>query len=319
MASVSCKWRNNGCLHPDLQRRLVRLLDSLSVQVVLASHSADVIAEAPADGILWVDRRIGGARRAKSQQSLAALSASLGSTYNLALARSMRAKLVIATDCQDVRVIRQVAKHVGATNVANEHLVSIVQLREVSAWSGTASTGKSLREVLPASLRAVILLQGGHRPSQMNDEIVANLSAPDVTVAFLTRPEVENHLLDPEVIARVSGSARETVAVHLTEIYSKLRDATRTAFTAAWVAAAPIGRTRDALEAAENYFDLAWEDTSRRIELVRGTLVIEAINPWLESQGYRGISGLVLARSIRPQSISSDLMTTILAIDEMLQ
>jgi hypothetical protein len=121
------------------------------------------------------------------------------------------------------------------------------------------------------------------------------------------------------VIARVSGSARETVAVLLPDIYSNLRVATRSAFTGAWVAAAPMGRTQDALDAAETYFDLLWEDSSRRIELVRGTLVIEAINPWLESQGYRGVSSLVLARSIRPQSISSDLMTTILAIDEMVQ
>jgi predicted ATPase len=73
-------------LHPDLQRRLVRLLDGTSAQIILASHSGDVIAEAPPGSVLWVDRRLGTACRAKSQQSLTHLSACLGSSYNLGVA-----------------------------------------------------------------------------------------------------------------------------------------------------------------------------------------------------------------------------------------
>lgn len=162
-------------LHPDLQRRLVRLLDGLSAQIILASHSADVIAEAPIDGILWVDRRSGGARRAKSQRTLSDLSMSLGSSYNLALARSMRARLVIASDCEDQRIIRVLAKQVGATKVANEQTVSLVQLREVSKWSGTRHLGNSLRSVLPTTLPAVVLLQAGHRSNSQNEKIVESL------------------------------------------------------------------------------------------------------------------------------------------------
>ena len=149
-------------LHSDLQRRLVRLLDQMSAQVVLASHSADVIAEAPPDGVLWVDRRLGGARRVKSQQSLSALSTSLGgSTYNLALARSMRSRLVIACDCEDTRVIRLLSKHVGAANLTNEHIVSIVQLRKFDDWADSKHFGQSLREMLPPKVPAIVLLEAG--------------------------------------------------------------------------------------------------------------------------------------------------------------
>jgi hypothetical protein len=59
-------------LHPDLQRRLVRLLDHLSAQVIMASHSADVIAEAPQNSIVWVDRRTNTSRRAGSDRALKA-------------------------------------------------------------------------------------------------------------------------------------------------------------------------------------------------------------------------------------------------------
>jgi hypothetical protein len=152
----------------------------------------------------------------------------------------------------------------------------------------------------------------------VNDEIAAHLqSAPGITVRFLTRVEIENHLLDPDTIARVSGAAKEMVAVRLAEVHVKLHDVTRRAFTAAWIAAAPPRQTQDTLQAAEILFDSLWSDVNNRVSLVRGSLAIEALNGWLESEGYRGVSGLSLARSIRPQALDGDLLTALLAIDEL--
>lgn len=100
-------------LHPELQRRLIRLLDGVSSQVVLASHSPNVIEEAPIDNIVWVDRRSGGARRAASVATSSSLNAGCGGSYNLALSRSMRARLIVATDCQDVRIVQTLARQIG--------------------------------------------------------------------------------------------------------------------------------------------------------------------------------------------------------------
>ena len=305
-------------LHPDLQRRLVRLLDGMAAQIILASHSADVIAEAPPEGVLWVDRRLGGSRRAKSQQSLSALSASLGSSYNLALARSMRARLVVASDCEDLRVIRLLAKHVGAATLANEHAVSLVQLRNVRSWSDTEYLGESLREVLPPKLPAVVLLQAGNRPTAANDRIVKRLTAPGVTVkVWGPRTEIENYLLDADTIARVSGAAPEVIAIKIAEACAHLRDATRAAFISEWVASASEGHGTEALAKAEHRFDELWKNHARRQELVRGTHVIKELNIWLESGGYRPISAHRLAKAIRTTSLAPEVMQILFGIDEL--
>lgn len=306
-------------LHPDLQRRLVRLLDALPAQIILASHSADVIAEAPPEGVLWVDRRLGGARRTKSQQALSALSASLGSSYNLALARSMRARLVIASDCEDLRVIRLLAKHVGATTVANEHSVSLVQLRDVRNWADTDHLGESIREVLPQKLPAVVLLQGGHRPKTTNDEIVKRLTAPGITIKIWCRAEIENYLLDPDTVARVSRAAPEVLAFRIAEAFSRLREMTRAAFISEWVASAQEGYGRETLIKAEQLFDALWAENAHRQELVRGTQVIKDLNNWLEADGYRPISAHLLAKATRPQSLAPEVLDMLLGIDDIVR
>jgi hypothetical protein len=304
-------------LHPDLQRRLVRLLDSLSSQIVLASHSADVIAEAPQDGVLWIDRRLGGPRRARSQQVLTALSASLGSTFNLALARSMRSHLVIASDCKDLRVLRFLAKNVGANFVANEHIVSLVQLQQVANWSDIDRLGEIIRDFLPAKVPAVVLLDGGLRPERANAAAMRRLEAPGVKVMFWSRAEIENYLLDAETIARVSGAAEDTLSLQLAEAHAGLREAARKKFISERVSVAEEGHAHKALTDAEAEFDKNWTKYERRAEVVPGALVIKLINEWLEMGGYRPVNAQLLAKSIKPQNIPHEVMEVLLGIDEL--
>ena len=47
--------------------------------------------------------------------------------------------------------------------------------------------------------------------------ISRRLTAPGVTVKIWPRAEIENYLLDPETIARVSGAAPEVVALNIIE------------------------------------------------------------------------------------------------------
>lgn len=304
-------------LHPDLQRRLVRLLDGLGTQVILASHSADVIAEAPADDVVWVDRKAGIARKAKSTQTLSALSASLGSSYNLSLARSLRSQLVLASDCEDMQLIRLLAQRVGATKLASEHAVNLVQLRDVRNWEETTFLGRAIRELLPDRLPALVLLQGGQRPDSINRQLVENLTAPRNTVRVLTMAEFDNYLMNPDVIARVSGAAPEAIYDRLDEALTSLYQRSKAAFVAAELRI--LGASAETLTAAERDFETAWLEREQRLRLVKGSQVLRSINVWLEAEGYRTVTPRELAKALKPTEIANELFDLLFEIEEQIQ
>ena len=303
-------------LHPDLQRRLVRLLDSMSAQVILATHSTDVVAEAPADAILWVDRRDGRARRAKSKAALSALTATLGSSYNLHLARATRTRVVLATDCQDLRVLRALARQVGALGVADESRVSLVQMQDIARWAGTEHIGQMLRDALTPTIPAVVLLQGGQRPSAGDDTLRQQLSAQNNTVMIWRRAELENYLLDADAIAHVCGGDADAIAVRVREAIARLESPTRLAFAANLVRIGQ-GGSPAALEAAEREFNDLWGNEDNRLRLVRGTEVLATLNEWTEREGYRLISADQVAKALQPHSIPAEVFTVLLAIDDL--
>src|SRR5262249_39816387 len=154
----------------------------------------------------------------------------------------------------------------GATHLANEQVVSLVQLHDIGSWSGTHRLGESLRDVLPPKLPAIVLLQGGYRPDHLNNKIIGDLRATGINVMIWPRVELENYLLDLETVARLSGAASETVALQIREACDRARDETRADFTSTWVGAAREGETKDFLRQAETYFDVAWSTITRRLE-----------------------------------------------------
>jgi len=305
-------------LHPDLQRRLVRLLVSTAAQIILASHSADVVAEAPPDGVLWVDRRQGQARRAKSRAALSALSASLGSSYNLYLARTNRTQLVIATDCQDIRVLQSLARQVGALRVADELRVSMIQLRDIARWSDTDRLGQMLRDALPPALSAVLLLQGGQRTRAGDEALRRQLAAPSNTVVIWERAELENYVLDPSALAHVCGADADAIADRIKATVAQMQSDTRSAYVANSVRFAGPADTRTALEAAERDFEYLWGKEEDRLRLVRGSEVIRTLNEWTEHEGYKIIDAHQVAKSLLPHLVPAEVFRVLVAIDDLM-
>src|SRR5262249_21383933 len=76
-------------LHPDLQRRLVRVLDSTRSQTITATHSPEILTEAPPETLVWVDKTNRRAVAAPDDATLGQLSAALGTQFNIRLAKAL--------------------------------------------------------------------------------------------------------------------------------------------------------------------------------------------------------------------------------------
>ena len=305
-------------LHPDLQRRLVRLLNSMNAQIILASHSADVVAEAPPGGVLWVDRRHSSARRAKNPATLAALNESLGSSFSFAIARSLRSRLVIASESDDGPVIRTIARQIGALCIANEQLVSVLQVRETSSWLGRHDLGAALDEVLPKEIPRILWLGSGLRPAEKNAVLVQALANAGARVHIWAMRDLESYLCSPATIARASGAAPEAVEQRIADVFAHLQDESRSQYVAArsGTSGTSAGRNLSPND-IEIEFERAWATWDRRASLVLGTDLIRELNRWLAQDGYRQVTFLSLARSAQTAKLPAELLTAFMDVDEL--
>src|SRR5208337_62276 len=82
-------------LHPDVQRQLVDLLRHIGPDILAATHSSEIIAEAEPSEIMLVDKRGTSAKRLSDVGEVQAALNLIGSIQNITLAQLARTRKVV--------------------------------------------------------------------------------------------------------------------------------------------------------------------------------------------------------------------------------
>ncbi|WP_419914002.1 ATP-dependent nuclease, partial [Candidatus Poriferisodalis sp.] len=211
-------------LHADLQRRLVRLLDSTTAQTITATHSSEMLAEAPSESVVWVDKTRRRAIRRPEPASLEDLSTQIGSGFNLRLATALRARTVVFVEGDDMSIIRELAKTIGANHLAGERNCAVIEIKGFNNWVQVEPFKWFVSNFLDGAVDVFVLLDRDYRPDPEVIEVHATLEAIDIHAHIWRRKELENYLLDPEALARASNTAPSYISSQLASITDEMTE-----------------------------------------------------------------------------------------------
>lgn len=300
-------------LHPDLQRRLVRLLEDMGSQIIMASHSSEVITEALPESIAWVDRRNTTARRTGATKMVEAMSDSLGSNYNLSLVRTLRSRTVLAVEGATARAMRAVARTVSATAIATETDIAVVPVRSFSSWASAEPLKWIAKDMLAGTTKLAVLLNMDLRPESFNEQLMGELRGDDIFVHIWSARELLNFMLTPRLLARSSGTDEYAMADHLSEAFEEAKPEA----SALWSKQARrFGEVRPEAEVIAE-FHHRWALGNGPQALVSPDRVITQLNRWLEPEGYRTLSSESIARSAKINDLPLELVSNLLAVEEL--
>lgn len=286
-------------LHPDLQRQLVSLLREAGPDVLMATHSTDIVAEAEPTDILAIDKFKRSAKRIKGPEGIGGALQSLGSVHNFALTQIERAGRVIFIEGGDFRILRQFARRLG--------------LRELAAGSGlawfplggfpTRSHVRGVTQGIAGTVGKSVIFGGVFdRDFRSKEEVVATQSDLKGILSFvviLERKEIENYLLVPTALARALDRAildrsRRTgstniVVEPLPDILDKLTRDEKPYLQAQYIAKRSEYLSESArdqstitLETIE-MFEESWNDVTKRMDIVAGKRTFGAIIEYVQN------------------------------------
>jgi len=113
-------------LHSDLQRQLLGLLRNLGPDILIATHSTEIITEAEADDIVLVNKKRQRSKRIKHPSELAEVFAALGSNLNPILTQLAKTKRAVFVEGKDFQILAKLARKLGVTRVANRSDFAVI-------------------------------------------------------------------------------------------------------------------------------------------------------------------------------------------------
>lgn len=311
-------------LHPDLQRRLARTLFASPQQTIIATHSVEILAESDPGSAVWIDRARRSAERPRADGSLALLGRRLGSGYELGVGRALRSRTVLFVEGDDAPVIAALARSLGKVGVATSDSYATVPLGgfgknwRAGAFSETLSA-------LGGEICSFVILDGDLRTPAAIQYELSQIKASTATVHVWQRRELENYLLVPEAIAKVSGVSRKEA----TSLLSSALEAHRSEASIALQAQRlderrlKIGDTgklaeRTVLERCAEEFETTWGHEEGRLSIVDAKLVIRSLNRDLQAAGKRTLNVQSLARAMPATALAPEFVDVVVQFEGMI-
>jgi hypothetical protein len=304
-------------LHPDLQRRIVDLLSSVPAQTILATHSAELVAEADSANIVWVDRSRSRAIRNPSPELSGQLSAAIGSQFNLRLARALRSRVVVLVEGQDMVVLRRIASTLGCEGIASESHISVVPMGGFSRWPGVEPFAWIMKSFLDGAVPVYVLLDRDYRGDKEVASIEGQLRSAGVVAHIWSRKELENYLLGPALISRVTGIAEEDVRELLMRVTDHLEVHLQVRLSASRedFEIGPKADRRSIAEEAVSDFRSGWDSLEFRLRRLSGKDVLTALNRDLAANGREVWSSRGLAKEMRSDEVPQEMVDVLEGIE----
>ncbi|MGY1708328.1 ATP-dependent nuclease [Geodermatophilus sp. SYSU D00758] len=307
-------------LHPDLQRRLVRVLEGLEIpQTILASHSAEVVAEAERGAVVMIDRLRKRSVRPQTDVGLGDLGEAIGSVFNLRLTRAFRSKVVLFVEGQDMKMLSHLAKRVGAHKFASEQGLTVIPLGSFSQWRNAAAFGLLSKNFLGDAVKVRVLLDRDYRSRTQVAHVINSLeTTPSVSAHVWGRKEIESYLLDDSLLLRVANVTQQQLDEARGIVLAALEADVQANYIAERLSEMKSTGLHQStiLKAATKDFKATWSDSVDRLTILPPKDYLTGLNRELKVEGARSLSSSKLAAQAREDELPAEIRAYLHAVED---
>ena len=188
-------------LHSDLQRQLLGLLRNLGPDILIATHSTEIVTEAETDDIVIVDKKRKSAQRIRDPSQLREVSAVLGSNLNVVLTQLAKTPRVLFTEGKDFQIIGNFARKLNEASVALRRDFAVVPVDGLNP-DRMRYLKSGIEKTLDGKIIAAAILDRDYRSDDECDAISSACKDFCNYTQVHRRKEIENYLLVPTAVDR---------------------------------------------------------------------------------------------------------------------
>ena len=198
-------------LHADLQHKLIRLLRDRYLQLIVITHSAEIVSEVSPDEIVVLSRRRKLSQSASSLDSVQKVLDMLGTAHNLQLARLWHHRKLLLVEGDDIELIKIFDEHLNGYQV--DSLITIPQ-HGIGGWDGwnyVMGASLTLKNAASQKINVICILDSDYHTREEIDQRKTDAVSKGIILHVWNRKEIENYVLIPSAISRFVSERSKSV------------------------------------------------------------------------------------------------------------
>ncbi|TAM81972.1 MAG: hypothetical protein EPN47_11275 [Acidobacteria bacterium] len=311
-------------LHSDLQRQLVSALRSLGPDILLATHSTEIISEADPDEILVITKKARAARRVADPSQLRSIFATLGSNLNPTLTQLSRSKRAVFVEGKDFQIFSRFAAKLGFRTVATRSDFAVVPTEGFNP-SRVKAFKEGVEATLATKVSAAVVFDRDYRSdSEVHSELSLLESFCDYAHIH-SKKELENFLLVPDALnaaitRRIAEQNKRTggavcFAENIEALLLTLTDAMKNDVAAQYLKRQhPFSKSLDkSLDDSTvtsqllSAFDDKWRKLNTRLDMISGKELLSRLNAHLQGAYSITVTPNLIIEAMNASDVSTEM------------
>ncbi len=308
-------------MHADLQRKLVRFIKNRYKQVLIATHSIEIISEVEPENILVIEKSRTASVYTTSVPAVQRLVNNIGSIQNIGLARLWSSKKLLLVEGKDIAILKRFQETMF-TNLSDPF--DIIPRSSIGGWNGwhfVKGADFILKNGLKQDINVYCILDSDYHSEEDKKERKKEADTNGINLQIWKKKEIENYLIIPEAIFRLLKKKKKTSKpLSLEIINQKLDEITEEMKTEV------IDKFADELQTsnrkwtistinkrARKMVDDLW---AKKFDIVSGKELLNKFNNWSMSTYKAAVTDKGLAREIHKEEIPTEMKMVVNAIEK---
>lgn len=309
-------------MHPDLQRKVFRLIRGRFRQSVVATHSVEIMAEADPGQILIADKSRPKSVFANTEPAVQSLVDQLGGVHNVHLARLWSAKKFLVVEGKDVSFLR----HFHSLLFPEAQIpIDAIPALPVGGWGGWAfalGSSMTLRNAVGERVLVYCILDSDYHTQKQIQDRYEEARTRGVHLHVWYRKELENYFVHPRVIKRtIAARLKEKEPPTEEEIDAKVLaicelekdDVTQGIAAEIWAEDRRLGP--GSLRVAQQRVAALWKNPENRTRTVSGKQILAKLSEWCQHDYGVAFGAAGLCRKFAKNDLSSEVIAVLESIE----
>lgn len=309
-------------MHADLQRKLIRFVRDRHPQVIIATHSVEIMAEVDPEEVLVVDKDKREAEFAADLPEVQQIISQIGGIHNLQLARMVSSKRCIFVEGDDLNILKRFQNTVFSDS---EYPIDGIPYLSIGGWGGwnyVIGSSMWVQSTMQDVSKYCVFDRDYHTAEQIRSRL-EEADKKGIRLKIWNKKELENYLLVPSAISRLLGKLgrgrknypdETAIRSKLEEIAENLKDTVIGGIADEIPRATGISAST-AYNVARTKVAETWNSFNGKMALISGKEALTALNRWCQDNFKISFTTVRLASELRLNEIDPEVQNFLSAIE----
>ncbi len=309
-------------MHADLQRKLIRLLRNAYNQVIIATHSIEIMSEVEPENILVIDRKKSRSLFASDFNEVQKILLNIGSIHNIALARLWSARKILIVEGKDVEILKRIQNTLFKDSKEPFDAIPHLSIGGWGGWNRAIGSKLVLKNAGDESIITYCILDRDYHDIDEIVERYEEAKKNDINLKIWERKEIENYLIVPSAIKRIV-ERESTIKIDIEKIevsINKLCEELKEEYINVVMDHIHVchRRSGDFIEpstARKKAEERVLQEWANKLKIVSGKALIKKISNWLNNEFNVSVNPNKLAQELNKNEISEEFKNIIIKIE----